>query len=463
MIKRIDKYAVRLLLAVIVVAMSVIFVVASVPAQVSPLGIVSYWKFDDNSGKIAVDSVGTNHGIIYGATWAEGQVGSAINFDGVNDYIEVIHQDNLNAGTGDITVEVWVKPENLNVLKRIVTKFQHGSSGYDIGYHLSAGPGAAFIFEVKDGVRHVGPSSTLTAVEAIGKWYHVVGVRDTATKTINLYVNGLLEGSVVDTTFDTTNKANLRIGSHPACHATEYFDGTIDEVAIYKRALSAEEIQQHYEDGLSGLGHEIVVLSGKPVAIAGTSLDGNNMLQLDGTLSSDPEGDPLTFIWEIEGDANPRIGQVVSIAEFPMGNYQVVLTVTDGTYTDTDIMLLGVPGETGKALPIIDTLQGQVQNIEDNISNLSSISFNAPNAKAAENLRKAILNMIDSVTWYIDTEDFQGAIDQLKDVLAKSDTLYPPNSSPDWIVDDPETLEINEQQEVAQLVSGLISNLEDLL
>lgn len=209
-------------------------------------------------------------------------------------------------------------------------------------------------------------------------------------------------------------------------------------------------------------------LPSRPVAVAGTSLDGNNMLQLDGTLSNDPNVDPLTFNWQIDplngtGQTETRTGQVASIADLPVGNYQVTLTVSNGTLSDTDTMLLGIPAAVGgEEPPPTDILQEQVENTKDKISNYQDNSFDAPNDKAAENRRKALLNMLDKVSEHIETGDYQAAIDQLQDILAKSDGLSPADSAPDWIIDDPAT-EANEQEEVATIVSHLINNLQALL
>lgn len=81
----------------------------------------------------------------------------------------------------------------------------------------------------------------------------------------------------------------------------------------------------------------------KSTAASGTSLDMSSKLQLDGSLSSDSDDDPLTFSWQIEGEATPRSGEIVSIADLPVGNYKVVLTVSDGELIDSDTMLFGVP------------------------------------------------------------------------------------------------------------------------
>jgi hypothetical protein len=81
-----------------------------------------------------------------------------------------------------------------------------------------------------------------------------------------------------------------------------------------------------------------------PLAVAGTSLDTNGMLELNGSLSTDPGGTIVSYIWLIEGEASPRMGEIVSIADLIAGEYRVDLTVTDDDgSTDTVTMLFGVP------------------------------------------------------------------------------------------------------------------------
>lgn len=216
----------------------------------------------------------------------------------------------------------------------------------------------------------------------------------------------------------------------------------------------------------SGTGHEAHNMFWKntrksdhyPIAVAGTSLDGNNLLQLDGTLSSDPNGDPLTFSWQIEGETSPRIGQIISVADLIVGNYSVILTVSDGKYNSNDIMLFGVPEETP---PSVDELLRQVQNIQNTITGFAVVCFVAPNENAAENRRKALLNMLDQVSGHIAAGDYQAAIGLLGDILAKCDGLSPPDSEKDWIIDDPAT-EIHEQQYLAQMITSLINDLSGL-
>jgi hypothetical protein len=75
----------------------------------SSSGPISYWRLDENSGATTRDSIGDNDGTITGATWTTGVNGSALHFDGVDDYVCVPHSDDFNI-TNNLTLEAWIKP-----------------------------------------------------------------------------------------------------------------------------------------------------------------------------------------------------------------------------------------------------------------------------------------------------------------------------------------------------------------
>jgi hypothetical protein len=97
-------------LTVLTIIIASVFMIAPVFAQVYPDGMVSYWKFDEDSGTIATDSVGTNDGtLVNGPVWTSGQVDGALSFDGVDDYVSVPDSDDWYFGTGDFTIDLWVR------------------------------------------------------------------------------------------------------------------------------------------------------------------------------------------------------------------------------------------------------------------------------------------------------------------------------------------------------------------
>lgn len=243
----------NILLFCVVGAMVSAFTTVRATAQVFTPGMVSYWKLDEGSGTMAYDSVGDNHGTIYGATWTPGMVGNALSFDGIDDYVEVLDSPSLDIND-QITIEVWVYPFSDVTVgpPRIVSK---GGEGPRVGYELTWDWGNKFALVLWEPYRPLfGPPYSKN------QWYHVVGTFDGSTQ--KLYVNGELVGQQTVPAGIPVNDFNLFIGRAEGGYGwpTCYFDGIIDEVAIYNRPLAAEEIQQHYQNGLSGLGYYVIEL-----------------------------------------------------------------------------------------------------------------------------------------------------------------------------------------------------------
>jgi len=209
-------------------------------------GIVSYWKFDEETGATAYDSAGTNHGIVHGAQWIEGQVEGALSFDGVDDYVDIPYDSSLdiNASLG-ITLSVWFKlnsyPDSLHQ-GPIFGLFDSKDAGYKnhLFIHKSIygnliawdqfPPSYGWIDSIKPD---------------LDTWYHVVVVEDSIHRAI--YINASLDSS--DNLYDPYEgnpPDTIRIGNRADGLAHFYFDGSIDDVRIYNRALSAEEIWDIY-------------------------------------------------------------------------------------------------------------------------------------------------------------------------------------------------------------------------
>ena len=89
------------------------------------------------------------------------------------------------------------------------------------------------------------------------EWHHIVGVKDESVDRIRLYVDGAKQDSAShDFTADFGASTSLGIGYMAYAGTPDYFfDGSLDEIAIYGRALSDTEIQQHYDDGLEGIDY----------------------------------------------------------------------------------------------------------------------------------------------------------------------------------------------------------------
>ena len=204
--------------------------------------IVGDWHFNEKSGNIAYDSElqPANNGTINGATWTDGKYNPALSFDGVNDYVEVPDSPSLDL-TGALSVEAWVYIRNMASANYIVSKGNDDKVNGQYGILLSNNQ---FSFHMYEGDhRYILGSNATTQ-----KWYHVVGTWDGTT--MKLYINGFLNSSGTWAGSLTPNNLNLQIGRLGKPNWMYQFDGIIDEVRIYNRALSAAEILKHYQAGI---------------------------------------------------------------------------------------------------------------------------------------------------------------------------------------------------------------------
>jgi len=215
----------------------------SVPEDTMTRGLVGYWSFDEGSGSTAYDASGNgNDGtLINDPKWTAGKSGSALQFDGVDDYVDCGNDESLNI-TDAITIEAWIKwtidpSTTSDNWPTIVNRAN------DNGYRLAHSQTATY-FEfgvIKASGGYI--ASTTSPVKDV--WYHVVGTYDLSK--LRIYVNGKFENDFDLTGSISSNNYHTIIGDRSALDRS--FTGSIDEVRIYNRALSAEEIRYHYNHG----------------------------------------------------------------------------------------------------------------------------------------------------------------------------------------------------------------------
>jgi RHS repeat-associated protein len=207
---------------------------------------ISYWKFNEGSGSTATDFIGTNNGTINGATWTSGKIGNTLSFDGVDDYVEV--PDAVALRLNQVTIEAWIRLDN--TYRQMIVEKGGGSADY-ANYILGTGSNNQAFIATKSAE---GQNSVATSwVLSPGQWYHLVGILDESS--MRIYVNGKLEGESNITKSIPLSSDPLRIGTPLRFYAGTHVDGLIDEVAIHKRALTPQEIHQHYQNGLTGHGY----------------------------------------------------------------------------------------------------------------------------------------------------------------------------------------------------------------
>jgi hypothetical protein len=225
---------------------------ASQPCLPPPEGLVSWWAAEED----AIDSWGPNHGMVYnGVNFADGVSGRAFSFDGADDYVEVSNAASLNF-TSALTIEAWINPRSFSHRYPAIVKksgIKGGSStryGYSLEFNNQT-PQVVLWLYIGDNWFSSPPATVPVGTDT---WSHVVATYDGAY--IRMYLNGFEIGSGTHQPGSITPSDNpLNIGRDPANPGDpdRYFDGLIDEVRIYNRALTAGEIGSTYQGASAGM------------------------------------------------------------------------------------------------------------------------------------------------------------------------------------------------------------------
>jgi|GEM_PF-2046738 len=182
--------------------------------------LFGWWKFDQGEGTIAYDSAGDNDGTLTDdPQWVDGKIDGALNFDG-DDYVELDHAvDALKAGP--VTISAWIKAGTLGVFNRSILIQSDLLNGYQLYVSIDNKP-ALWL----NNAQAKSPDAIVAA-----PWYHIVGTYDGLD--LKIYVNGERKA--------TTRSAG-QIGFSCDAYIGWVFDGLIDDVRVYRRALSIFEI-----------------------------------------------------------------------------------------------------------------------------------------------------------------------------------------------------------------------------
>jgi len=218
-------------------------------------GLVAYWKFDEGIGNIALDSMGTNHGIIRGATWTAGKVNNALYFNGIDNRVEVRSRMSTEES---YSIEFWFKAFVYRAKPQVMMRSRSEGNAGDFGFlammstTLWGHPDNEHFYlsvmvptPAPQWVSLPGPRIPL------GEFTHVVFTYDAMTKNVSLYVNGTLcAGTVIAPVYRVTDDW-MAIGSDYWGYGRwapdgQAFNGVIDEVRVYNRALTADEVLERY-------------------------------------------------------------------------------------------------------------------------------------------------------------------------------------------------------------------------
>lgn len=276
------------------------------------LGLVGYWSFGDGRGAVATDFSGNKRSLNLnnGPAWATGKIGASLDFDGVNDFASVTSTLGIT-GNATFTLSAWIRPDSV------------GSAATIAGFIGGGGAGDAAMILAPNGSGSVGlwmnscGAVTGTGVITTGSWQHIVITKTAGSSatTVTLYVNGVSQSLSTQFSSCTPSIASTRfnVGSGwNASNSDQLFDGRIDEVRVYNRALSSTEVTALY-------GQTRIMKLDKPGPLA----DANLVFYLKMNESSgdavDASGNGLTFTNNSSvGRAN---GKIFGAGSFSGGNY----------------------------------------------------------------------------------------------------------------------------------------------
>ncbi len=194
-------------------------------------GLVGSWSFNEGSGTVVNDSSSyANHGTLNNAAWTAGFSGTGLSFDGDSDYVVIPNSNSLRINTS-FSMGGWVYPTGEDSLKYLIT-LGEGNTNYSIretedGYLQFYLPG-------------ISPNQLTGPKLPTNQWSHVVAVYDQENNQLKLYLNSVLIASKAITGSISSSTAALYFSKN----STSAWQGIMDEVRLYGRALTSQEVFQ---------------------------------------------------------------------------------------------------------------------------------------------------------------------------------------------------------------------------
>jgi glucose/arabinose dehydrogenase len=313
---------------------------ASLASAAAP-GLVAAYSFDEGTGSTVTDSSGNgNTGTIHGATWTtQGKFGSALSFDGTSAYIDFGNPPSLQI-TGSMTWSAWIYATgNPADDGQIIAKSDNG--GWQLKTSPDTGPHTFGIAVSPDAGTHTQRYST--TVRALNTWYYVTGVYDATARSLHIYVNGALDDGVLRGTVPASQfngPQNVTIGRRTGGF---YFQGTIDEVRVYNRALTQTEIQTDMNQRITSSTDQTPPTVSVTAPAAGQQVQNTISLTADASdnvgvsgvqfyvdgaaIGSEDQTPPYAFNWDTHLTSNGT-HTVTAQAHDPAGNVTLSSPVT---------------------------------------------------------------------------------------------------------------------------------------
>ncbi len=339
-------------------------------------GLVSWWQANCDG----IDHVSANVGFLEGGMgFAEGKVAAAFDFDGVDDRMKVFASPALDVGDKlGITWEFWIRPDLLR--DSTVVEFSD-DSGKGASVSVFSNDGIRFDVPGRSGESH---SIEVDNVLSANVWTHVTTTWSRVTGEAAIYINGVPRVEQQFAVYDAETRTDVHVGAD--ANGGNAFDGRIDELTLYCRALRGDEVWQIFDSG--DFGKCPPSTNEAPVVYAGDSYlssENTGIIVLEGTASDDglPLGDYLETSWEVLGnpvglslDDPQLLNPTLSFTE--SGIYTLRLTAFDGERSashDVEVRL----GSTCE-VPVPDGIAGWWRADDELLDQVSYEESRAPEA-----------------------------------------------------------------------------------
>ena len=221
-------------------------------------GLVSCWNLDDGPGSgVATDQHGTNDGLLVAmdpaSDWVAGKFGTALAFDGIDDYVDFGHDASLGTPTG-LTVSAWLRiADNAGIRVALSKNLGLDNSSWqliaahDANLYDPDAPHAAVTLDTGSGGEAM--IADLPAAPPLNTWAHLAMTYHVGDGTLRMYLNGAEEATASDPLLRTLRLSTADLVAGAKSDLSKYYEGRIDDVAIWNRALTADEIAQIWDGG----------------------------------------------------------------------------------------------------------------------------------------------------------------------------------------------------------------------
>lgn len=202
--------------------------------------LIEYWKCDESSGTNVSGSLSAYSGTLSGtSSWGAGKINNGFTLSAAGSFFKSTISSGLSSS---FSVAGWVNFTNSGTNEFIFNS--HVTSYDNYWFMVNRNTSNQIQGNLYDGTNN--PNTTSTVTVGSGVWTHIAFVRDTVADTISIYINGILGGSTTDTTTSVPTYGTFGIGEDRNPAGDRDFAGSIDEMGLWSRALTADDVSRLY-------------------------------------------------------------------------------------------------------------------------------------------------------------------------------------------------------------------------